>query len=206
MQAIEQYKEMQADVILMDIRMPGMDGLEAAGHLARLENGPVIIFTTAYDDHALDAYDLNAIGYLLKPVQKEKLIQSLTTAQRLTSDQVNELPSTKRKFISAQVAGNLHMVALDDVYYFRADQKYVVACHANGELLLEDTLKALESELSGRFVRVHRSALVALDKISSLDKSSSGQTVVTFTGINDELEVSRRHLPDVRKTIKELSQ
>ena len=206
LQAIEQYKEMQADVILMDIRMPGMDGLEAAGHLARLENGPIIIFTTAYDDHALDAYDLNAIGYLLKPVQKEKLIQSLTTAQRLTSDQVNELPSTKRKFISAQVAGNLHMVALDDVYYFRADQKYVVACHANGELLLEDTLKALESELSGRFVRVHRSALVALDKISSLDKSSSGQTVVTFAGIEDELEVSRRHLPDVRKTIKELSQ
>lgn len=205
-EAIEQYKEMHADVILMDIRMPGMDGLEAAGHLSRLENGPVIIFTTAYDDHALDAYDLNAIGYLLKPVQKEKLIQSLTTAQRLTSEQMNELPAAKRKFISAQVAGNLHMVALDDVYYFRADQKYVVACHANGELLLEDTLKALESELSDRFVRIHRSALVALDKIASLDKSPSGQTLVTFTGIEDQLEVSRRHLPEVRKTIKELSQ
>ena len=204
--AIEQYKEMHADVILMDIRMPGMDGLEAAGHLSRLENGPVIIFTTAYDDHALDAYDLNAIGYLLKPVQKEKLIQSLTTAQRLTSEQMRELPAAKRKFISAQVAGNLHMIALDDVYYFRADQKYVVACHAKGELLIEDTLKALESELSDRFVRIHRSALVALDKIASLDKSPSGQTLVTFTGIEDQLEVSRRHLPEVRKTIKELSQ
>ena len=205
-QAIEQYREMQADVILMDIRMPGMDGLEAAEHLSQLDNGPVIIFTTAYDDHALDAYDLNAIGYLLKPVQKDKLIQSLTTAQRLTSEQMRELPAAKRKFISAPVAGNLHMVALDDVYYFRADQKYVVARHAKGELLLEDTLKALESELSDRFLRIHRSALVALDKIASLDKSASGQTLVCFSGIDDQLEVSRRHLPEVRKVIKELSQ
>ena len=205
-QAIEQYREMQADVILMDIRMPGMDGLEAAEHLSQLDNGPVIIFTTAYDDHALDAYDLNAIGYLLKPVQKDKLIQSLTTAQRLTSEQMRELPAAKRKFISAPVAGNLHMVALDDVYYFRADQKYVVARHAKGELLLEDTLKALESELSDRFLRIHRSALVALDKIASLDKSASGQTLVCFSGIDDQLEGSRRHLPEVRKVIKELSQ
>ncbi|MEL0035391.1 MAG: LytTR family DNA-binding domain-containing protein [Gammaproteobacteria bacterium] len=206
LEAIEQYKDFQPDVILMDIRMPGMDGLEAARHLAQLESAPIIIFTTAYDDHALDAYDLNAIGYLLKPVQRDKLLHSLATANRLSSDQMSKLPSAQRKFISAQVAGKLQMVAIDEVYYFRAEQKYVVASHANGELLLEETLKALEAELSQRFIRIHRSALVAMDKIAALVKTPSGQTVLTFSGIDDQIEVSRRHLPQVRKTIKQLSQ
>ena len=204
--AIEQQQQHQSQVILMDIRMPGMDGLEAASHLVRLDEPPIIIFTTAYDDHALDAYDLNAIGYLLKPVQKERLYQSLVTANALNQNQVDDLPKSTRQFISAQVAGNLQMVSIKEVYFFRAEQKYVVARHGDGELLLEDTLKQLESELAGRFIRIHRNALVALDKISALEKAKEGHTVICLKDINDQLEVSRRHLPEVRKTLKELSQ
>ena len=206
LQAIEQQQQHQSEVILMDIRMPGMDGLEAASHLVRLEEPPIIIFTTAYDDHALDAYDLNAIGYLLKPVQKERLYHSLSTANALNQSQVEGLPTSKRQFISAQVAGNLQMVSIKEVFFFRAEQKYVVARHGEGELLLEETLKQLESELAGRFIRIHRNALVALDKISALGKSKEGHTVICLNGLDDELEVSRRHLPEVRKTLKELSQ
>ena len=206
LEAIEQQQLQQSEVILLDIRMPGMDGLEAASHLVRLDEPPIIIFTTAYDDHALDAYDLNAIGYLLKPVQKERLYQSLRTASALNQNQVEGLPQNARQFISAQVAGNLQMVSIKEVFFFRAEQKYVVARHGDGELLLEDTLKQLESELAGRFIRIHRNALVALDKIAALEKSKEGHTVICLNGLDDQLEVSRRHLPEVRKTLKELSQ
>lgn len=205
LQAIELYQNNQAQIILMDIRMPGMDGLEAASHLARLENPPQIIFTTAYDDHALDAYDLNAIGYLLKPVQKQRLFKSIAMASQLTGHQGPRLAPVKRQYVSAQVAGNLQMVPINQVYYFRAEQKYVVARHPKGELLLEETLKQLEAELSGRFIRIHRSALVALNKIASLDKLDNGQMQLRLQDINEALEISRRHLPEVRKTLKELS-
>ena len=203
--AIKKQQEHSSNVILMDIRMPGMDGLEAAGHLSRLENPPVVIFTTAYDDHALDAFDLNAIGYLLKPVQKERLHGSLQTANRLKPENKRLTPTKPRQFISATVAGSLQMLPITDILFFRAEQKYVIAHHAGGELLLEETLKQLESELADRFIRIHRSTLVALDKVSSLDKHSSGQTVIAMQGDVEPLEVSRRHLPLVRKRLKELS-
>ncbi len=206
LQAIEQQQKHGSQVVLMDIRMPGMDGLEAAAHLVRLEEPPVIIFTTAYDDHALDAYDLNAIGYLLKPVQKDRLFKSLETANQLSRQQVDELPGRTRQFISAQVAGNLQMVSLREVYFFRAEQKYVMARHPGGELLIEDTLKQLEAELGERFIRIHRNALVALNKVSALEKTSEGQTLICFKDLDDQLEVSRRHLAEVRKTLKEISQ
>lgn len=205
LEALTKNESMQADVILLDIRMPGMDGLEAANHLSQLENAPVIVFTTAYDEHALEAFDLQAIGYLVKPVKKDKLFKTIETASRLTDQQRRNLGSNGRKFVSAQVGGNLQLVAVEDIYYFRADQKYVVARHTKGELLIEDTLKHLEEEFANSFIRVHRSALAALDKVIAIQKQSDGHSVVTFIDVDDSLEISRRHLPEVRKALKDLS-
>jgi two-component system response regulator AlgR len=204
-EALQKQQTFQPDVVLLDIRMPGMDGLEAASHLAQLESPPVVVFTTAYDEHALEAFDLQAIGYLVKPVKKERLLQTLETANRLTRAQLNEIAGPARQYISAQVAGNLQVVPIEDVYYFRADQKYVEACHGNGTLLLEETLKHLEAEFAQQFIRIHRSALVALDRIAAIQKNADGQMVVRLHDLEEELEISRRHLPEVRKAIKEMT-
>jgi len=204
-QALKSFEQNNPDVVLMDIRMPGMDGLEAAGHLMKNDLPPAIIFTTAYEEHALKAFDLQAIGYLVKPVNKEKLFSSLETAQRLTTTQVEDVASESPKYLSARIAGDIQLLAVKEVIYFRADQKYVVAKHLAGELLLEDSLKSLEERHSNQFLRIHRNALVAVDKISGLSKNDKGHAVVCISEVEEQLEVSRRHLPELRKSIKDRS-
>lgn len=198
------------DVVLLDVRMPGMDGIEAARHLARLEPPPAIIFTTAYDEYALEAFDVHAIGYLLKPVRKEKLAETLQLAQRLNPAQLQAIgrdahAPAARQYISARVRGNVVLVPVSEVLYFQADQKYITVRHLHGEVLIEESLKDLEQEFGDRFVRIHRNALVALSAIAALERDALGRTVVAFrNGISDRLEISRRHLPDVRARVKHL--
>lgn len=207
-QALEMATSAQIDVVLMDIRMPGMDGLEAAMHLSALEQPPAVIFTTAYADHALDAFKTHAVDYLLKPVKKDRLLAALQAAQKPTRAQIEqsgEILSTiaARQHICARVRGNLILVKIEDIYYFQADQKYVTVRHRNGEVLIEEALKNLEKEFADKFVRIHRNALINLSFLAGMQAEEEGQ-FVRFNEIDDTLEISRRHLPSIRKIIKSL--
>ncbi|NVJ59174.1 MAG: response regulator transcription factor [Gammaproteobacteria bacterium] len=207
--AIKQCTNNNIDLIFMDIRMPDMDGLEAAWHLSKTETPPAIIFVTAYDDYALKAFSVNAIDYLLKPVKRENLIKAIEKAGKLNQTQLSKLNTKEsnlgqRQHISTKLRGEIHLIPIRDIYFFQADQKYVNVCHKNGEALIEEPLKQLEQEFSDQFVRVHRSALVNKRIIEGLVKDKSGQLLMTLKETDHKLEVSRRHAPDIRKLIKSL--
>jgi len=211
MQAIKSCQEYKPDVVLLDIRMPGMDGLEAAQYISMMEQAPAIIFITAYDEYALDAFEVHAADYLLKPVRAEKLHTSLTRACQLTKAQLESIKSeagiTKdktRKNIAARISGNINLIPLDDILYFQAEQKYVTVRHINGETVIEETLKELQLEFGALFLRVHRNALVAKKVINGMKKDSSGHSFITIKGDSKELEVSRSHLSAVKKIISRI--
>jgi two-component system response regulator AlgR len=204
LQRVEQY---QPDVLLLDIRMPGMDGLEAARHLQALEHPPAIIFTTAYNDYALQAFEAHAVDYLMKPVRRERLAEALVHARRLTRVQAAALheadeQNAARERICANVRGRLQLVPVEEIRYFLADQKYVTMCTADDSLLIEETLKSLEQEFAGRFIRIHRNALVAREYLTGIEKGEDGHARVTLDGIGETLEISRRHLADIRRLVK----
>ncbi|MEN8107781.1 MAG: LytTR family DNA-binding domain-containing protein [Pseudomonadota bacterium] len=208
-QALAGAAGQQPDVLLMDIRMPGMDGLEAARHLLSLEQPPAIIFTTAYSDHALDAFETHAVDYLLKPVRQERLSEALENARRLTRAQADALKqaavgSGARTRLCARVHGNLLLIPVDEIRYFLADQKYVSVRTADNTVLIEETLKSLEQEFAGQFIRVHRNALVAARYLNGFEKTGEGHFQVQLQGIEERLEVSRRHITGVRQQIKSL--
>jgi two-component system response regulator AlgR len=206
-EAIDAVVKHDVELVLMDIRMPGMDGLEAASHLSNLDEPPAVIFTTAFADHALEAFQTHAVDYLLKPVKRESLISAIEAAQKPTRAQSARNNTVfknleERAHICARVRGNLVLVAIDDIYYFQADQKYVLVRYSGGEVLIEDSLKTLEDEFGDRFYRIHRNALISIRRVTGLRNDNGVR--VTFRDIDDTLEISRRHLPGVRKIIKNL--
>jgi len=205
--ALEMVNNHKPDIMLLDIRMPVMDGLEVAQHMTRLADAPAIIFTTAYQDHALEAFDIHAADYLLKPVRKERLKHALERArilQRSFIDQLRKLdPATPpRSHLSATVQGNLKLLPVSEIRYLRAEQKYVIAGWPNGELLLDEALVSLEQEFQARFIRIHRNALVALEYIDELIHGKRGSHSVRLHGVQTRLRVSRRNLSQLRKRMK----
>ncbi|MFK7957166.1 MAG: LytR/AlgR family response regulator transcription factor [Lysobacterales bacterium] len=203
-EAIEQVRECHPELVFMDIRMPVMDGLEAAHHLRLLEPAPRLIFCTAFDQHALEAFDANAIDYLVKPVRADRLSEALDKARLVRPEDIQTVALTEtRSHLCARVRGNLELISLDDVICLHAEHKYVTVIYNEGEVLIEEPLKALEDEFSDRFLRVHRNALVSLTAVAGLEKAE-GQMVVRLHGTDRRLEVSRRNLPHVRKIIKAL--
>ena len=155
-EALTRTGELAPDVVLLDVRMPGMDGLEAARHLNVLEEPPAVIFTTAFDQYAVEAFETHAVGYLMKPVRPEQLAAALTRAGRLTRAQLQKLAAgeARRSHIAARRREGLRLIPLEEVQYFLADQKYTTVRHVNGEDLIEDSLRLLESEF-GAGVRAH---------------------------------------------------
>jgi len=202
--ALKQFDALGADVVLLDIRMPGMDGLECARHLAGLATPPAVIFTTAYDRFAIEAFEAEAVDYLVKPVRRERLQAALARASRPNAAQRAALDGSgaRRRQLCVRVRDNLRLIDLENVFYFRADQKYVTVRHSGGEVLIEDSLKSLEDEFGGEFVRVHRNALVAIRLIEGLEKDEHGHFHVRLRGLDERLEVSRRLVPDVRRIIR----
>lgn len=197
--------EQMPDIVLLDIRMPSMDGLEAAQHLAQLDDPPAVIFTTAYDEHALSAFETNAIDYLLKPVRKERLQQALEKAVKLNRVQINAIRNgddNGRTHISVNTQGKLQLIPVDDIIYFLADQKYVTVRYKDGQQLITETLKALEDEFKDHFIRIHRNSLVACQYIMGMEKDNAGHAQIIFNDIDDKLEVSKRHVAEVREFIK----
>lgn len=202
--AIALAQQLAANVVLLDIAMPVMDGLEAARHLAALEPSPAIIFCTAYDEHALAAFDAAAVDYLLKPVRPQRLREALERARRLAVGEARALaPATRaRSHLAARLRGALRLIPVHEVHYLHAEEKYVVVHHEHGEDLIEDSLKSLEEEFAERFVRIHRSCLVACDDVARLERAADGNTHVVLRSSGEPLEVSRRCLAAVRQRLK----
>lgn len=207
--ALAECERLSPDVVLLDIRMPGLDGIETAHHLNALETSPAVVFTTAYDEYAIDAFEARAIGYVLKPVRRAKLVAALKHASSLTSQTLVGVASDarineSRRHICARAHGELRLIPVESVISFQADQKYVAVHHDSGNDLIDESLKSLEAEFESRFVRIHRSALVAVDRIERLEKTTDGKTqVVLRDQQDDELMVSRRHLAEVRRRLKQ---
>lgn len=204
-EAVEKAAELNPDVVLMDIRMPGMDGLEAAMHLMGMDEPPIVIFTTAYDQHALHAFEVNAVDYLLKPIRKDRLAAALDKAKKLTLEQLQDVNAAQespqaRTHISVHLRGNIRLVPVKDILYFMADSKYVTIRTPSEEHLIEDSLINLEKEFGEKmFLRIHRNALVATDFIKGIEKSTAGNWQVALKGLEKKLDVSRRHAAAVRR-------
>ena len=208
--AIEVAAETNPDVVLLDIRMPGLSGIEVAHHLNSLANPPAVIFATAYDEYAIEAFETNAIGYVLKPVRRERLENALSQAARVSNSSIADINEksgldVRRKHICARVQDQLVLIELGNVSRCHADQKYVRVYHDGGEHLIDESLKALEEEFPDKFVRIHRSALVSIAHIESIRKTSDGQTMVVLRdtpGNTDSLIISRRHIADVKRRLR----
>lgn len=196
-----------ADLVLLDIAMPLLDGLEAAHHLSRFDPAPAVVFCTAYDKHALAAFEARAVDYLVKPIRRERLMEALERARRLTGERVDALEEAmpelhRRSHLCARLRGSLRLIPLDDVRFLQAEEKYVVVHHKRGEDLIEDSLKSLEEEFADRFLRIHRNCLVARDQLQELRRDNDGRVFVKLHTGDDLLEVSRRAVPALRQLVR----
>ena len=202
-QALEACALHQPDLVLLDIAMPGMDGMEAARRLRAFDSPPAVVFCTAYDGHAVSAFEVDAVDFLVKPVRPERLAAALARARTFLAGRRAAAEEGRRNLCS-RVGGSLRLIPLDDVHFLQAEEKYVVVGHAGGEHLVEDSLKSLEEEFGSRFVRIHRNCLVARTRITGLHRSPEGHHLVSVRGVEAPLEVSRRCAPAVREVVRGL--
>jgi len=199
-EALDKLMELPVDVVLLDIRMPQMDGIELSQHLLKLPKPPVIIFTTAYDEYAIKAFELHAVDYLLKPIRLARLFEALTRARNavpVKNEVLQELSSEPRKNLSSHERGKIHLIPIAQVLYLRAELKYITVRTVEREYLIEESLAALEKEFAARFVRIHRNCLVAKEAIEGFvrggeDSAESAGWMVKLKGLDELLAISRR--------------
>jgi two-component system response regulator AlgR len=208
--ALELIREQEPDIVLLDVRMPTVDGIRLARAIVEDDMPPAIIFTTAFAEHALSAFDVQAEAYLLKPVRKEKLREALQRARKLSRAQKPNAAAApgarpKREFITATTREGLLRIPAEDIIYFLADQKYTTVCHLHGEVLIEESLKTLEEDFAPWFLRIHRKALVATRFIAGLERSRTDETQhwLKVRHATTQLPVSRRRLAEVRRFLTE---
>jgi two-component system response regulator AlgR len=206
-QALAAVDRHDPDLVLLDIRMPGIDGLEVARRLTLRDDPPMVVFCSAYDEHALAAFEAEAIDYLLKPVRRERLLAALERVRRFNGETAPETSvgadkPRQRSHICARVRGEMKLVPISAIVYFLADAKYVEVHFDGGEVLIEDSLVSLEEEFGDRFVRVHRNCLVSRERIEGLAKNADGEIIVRLRGCPVTLEVSRRNLPQLRRLLR----
>ena len=193
------------DVVLLDIRMPGADGMDVAQQLTAHANPPAIIFCTAYDEYAIRAFDVQAVAYLLKPVRRDALADALQRAERLNRIQLQALqdqPAAEAHHLSVSSARGTELVDMTRVRYCEADQKYVTLHHDNGETLTDLSLKALESRFPEQLLRIHRNTLVGTRFIRALERPDDGTWQLRVADSERALPVSRRHVAHVRQWLR----
>lgn len=226
-QALDRIAELAPDIVLLDVQMPGMTGIEMAAYLTQRAPAPAIVFVTAYDEYALKAFEVHALDYLLKPVRATRLAdairrvtalrQNASPQKQLIADVTAALQTPRRNF-SVQERGRLLLVPVMDVLYLKAEAKYVTLRTSTREYLLEGALSALEQEFAAQFIRVHRNALVARNAIVGVerglqivdaDSDSNGDQdrvqeswQVILRGIDDRLPISRRQWPAVKALVR----
>jgi two-component system response regulator AlgR len=213
MAALDAVARTKPDVVLLDIAMPGMDGIELARHLAQSDSPPAVIFVTAFDEHALQAFEVNALDYLMKPVRAERLLAALQRAQRLATreprlDELARALGTSRTQLSVSERGRLVLIPVDDIVYLRAELKYVTIRTPTREFLTEESLTALETEFGDRFIRIHRNALVARARIGGFQRvkakpevdgdSAEAHWEILLRDMDERLPISRRQWPTVK--------
>jgi two-component system, LytTR family, response regulator AlgR len=204
-EAIELLPPSGAQVLLLDIQMPGMGGLEVARHLARLEQPPRIIFVTAHDRHAVDAFELNALDYLLKPVRAERLAAALKKATVPENAKLEKAAEAPREYLSLAERNRIVLLPVRDILFLRAEEKYVTVRTRSREHLVEEPLIALEKEFASRFIRIHRNCLVSRAAIRGFERAPGEEGephwLVVLDGLDERLPVSRRQWPAVRDLV-----
>jgi len=197
-EALEVINREKVDIVLLDIRMPEIDGMEAARHIAGMAEPPAIIFTTAFDAYALKAFEVNAIDYLLKPIRAERLLAALNKTRGgspVSRAALDAAANQPRRHLSVHERGKITLVPISDILYLRAELKYLTVRTAQREYLVEESLTRLEEEFADAFVRIHRNCLVARAAIGGFEKnaeeSESGWAVV-IKATGEKLPVSRR--------------
>ena len=206
-QTLRACAEHDPDLVLLDIAMPGIDGLETARHLSAFDPQPAVVFCTAYDAHALSAFEAAAVDYLVKPVRPERLATALERVRTFAAGRERSLAhgaGKRRTHLCARLRGNLRLIPIDDVRYLQAEEKYVVVHHARGEDLIEESLKSLEDEFVERFVRIHRNCLVARQELVELKRDADGHVYAILRHGDKPLEVSRRCVAQLRETVRHL--
>jgi two-component system, LytTR family, response regulator AlgR len=209
-EALDLMQGAPADLVLTDIHMPDMDGIELARHLLKLQRPPVVIFTTAFHEHALQAFEVNAIDYLMKPIRVQRLLAALQKVPRLkpiTADRLAQLPAAARRFLSVTERSRVVLVPIEEVVYLKAELKYITIRTVQREYLLEESLTKLESEFGSRFVRVHRNCLVAREYIRGFERrvtnDGDAHWEVLLSAVAETLPVSRRQQNVVREVGRE---
>ena len=208
-EAIDLALQTKPELMLLDIRMPVMDGIEAAQHAQKLEPKPHIIFTTAFDAYAIKAFDLNAIDYLLKPIRLERLQAAINKAHALKPKQIaalqplQNLQKRSRTHLSIHERGRVLLVPIETIIYLRAELKYITVRTAEREYLIEESLTNLEVEFGERFIRLHRNSLVSPNFIAGYEKrlnaENEQQWVALLKGIPETVAISRRQQHLVRE-------
>jgi len=197
---------LQPDILLLDIHMPGLDGMAAARQLAQLPNPPALIFCTAHEQHALEAFNVNAAAYLLKPVRREALADALARSEkinRLQRQALNPPPTTGSGQIAVRNHRGTELIELADILYCQADQKYVTLVHRHGETLCDYSLKELEQTYPAHFLRIHRHTLAAVAFIQALKRQPDGRHQLSLKETDTRLPVSRRHAAHVRQWLEQ---
>ena len=205
--ALRAAGELKPDLMFLDIQMPGLTGFEVARRLVEADLRSQLVFVTAFDQYALDAFEAQAVGYLLKPVRREKLVRAIRHAARVAGPQLARVAEqaqigVRRSQVCTRLGDQLKLVPVADVLYFTAEQKYVTMRHLNGRELIDESLRALEQEFAPDFVRIHRNSLVARQYIDTVERTPEGQLVVRFKQCDDVLQVSRRNAAEALRQIR----
>ena len=205
--ALHACAQTQPDLVLLDIAMPGIDGLEVARHLAHFDPRPAVVFCTAYDAHALSAFEAAAVDYLMKPIRAERLAAALARARTVIAGRATAAPASAaqaRRVLCARLRGSLRLVPVDDIIYLQAEEKYVVVHHKRGQDLIEESLRSLEDEFGERFIRIHRNCLVARDQLREVRRTPAGQVQAVLRDMPVLLEVSRRCVANLKTELVRL--